>query len=634
MNKYWAFIFFFFINAAEAQVSNDQNAQTVVHLLSYMAQDYGGAVQNGKVISEGEYQEQVEFAQIIRGHLNSLDQQSKKWAPLKTRGELLLQLVKKKEDAQNFSAFALSLKKDVIVLANIATTPKVAPNIKKGQMLYLQNCVSCHGKEGRGDGIDGKDMDPAPTNFHNQERLSQISPYGAFNTIKLGVNGTGMQAFSEQFKDEEIWDLSFYVTHLRYGLDQKENEKKEDLKLSLEEMSLHSDQELAKKYFHSENEQDLQKVAVLRMEFVNRPPPPASAPEHFLEITRNYLKETESKFYEGNQKEALRLSLFSYLEGIEPLEPQLKRHGPKIVSEIEFLMSRWRDAIQKNDTQKFKEVTALIVQKIEEIKTEMVQKESDDWATFSMAAGIILREGLEAVLIIATILTVIKTFQIQGLALWVHAGWISAIFLGVISWFFTGMLLQGAQRELMEAVGSFIAVFVLLSMGLWLHSKREIEKWKKFIQAQTQGFISSGKLMGIAGISFVATFREVFESVVFLRALWINGQSASNNSLLAGVFFAFILVIFLAYLFIHFGAKLPLSKIFSGSAILMLLLAVILAGKGTHALQECGILGINEAPWGGLEILGIFPSFEVATAQILVAIVAFTLWFKAQKRQN
>lgn len=629
------FVFLFSIQVSAADSKNHDQARTAVHLLSYIAQDYPGAVENGVVKDQGEYTEQLEFVGIIIKNLADLKNESPEWELLGAEGKKLLSLCRQKKSAKEVAAFALELRNKIITLGKVASAPLHLPDLKTGKQLFAQNCVSCHGSEGFGDGPMGEGLEPAPTNFHDQERLSQISPFGAFNTIKLGVSGTAMQGFGDTFSDNDIWSLSYYVTHLRYSdkqylLKNEDKDKIQGIYLLLEEASTSSDLDLSKKYFKSDDQENLNLVASLRVDFVNGqngPNDPGAPPQAaFINKANFLLKAAKEAFLANDQESARAFALNAYLEGVEPIEPQLKSLNPSFVSQIELQMSKLRQAINNKNQSTFDQSFNQLNSDLKLAKEMFKESGTSDMGQFLMALGIVLREGLEAVLIVATILTVINAFQIPGLALWVHIGWISALFLGVLSWFFSGMIMGGLQRELLEGLASYFAVLVLLSMGLWLHSKSEVGKWKDFIKGKTQHYISNGKMLGIASLSFVATFREVFETVVFLRALSLEDGKVSGVPVLLGFLTALMLVIVFAILFIKLGQRLPLSKIFSVSSGMMLVLAIILAGKGTHALQEAGIVSLAPISFPFIEILGIYPSLWTVFAQVFIALIALGIW--------
>src|SRR6185369_15891625 len=98
--------------------------------------------------------------------------------------------------------------------------------------------------------------------------------------------------------------------------------------------------------------------------------------------------------------------------------------------------------------------------------------------------------------------------------------------------------------------------------------------------------LNKRNLMGLAFISFTAVFREAFETVLFLRALWIEGGMASKSAMVSGVVSSMALIFILSWAFLKYSASIPIKKLFDFSSSLMGVLAVILIGKGLHSLQE------------------------------------------------
>ena len=192
--------------------SSADSPRLLVHLLDYLAKDYGGAVHDGQVINEMEYREQEEFA----GEALAL---SRRLPELSSDDELatgvahLNDLVKGKAPPDEVSALALRLKARVISIAHVSQVPDRWPSLERGRVLYQQNCVACHGVRGAGDGPAGATLDPRPSNFVSEETGTDMSPFRAFNTIRVGIPGTAMVAWPT-LSDEEVWSLAFYVTSL------------------------------------------------------------------------------------------------------------------------------------------------------------------------------------------------------------------------------------------------------------------------------------------------------------------------------------------------------------------------------------------------------------------------------------
>ena len=130
----------------------------------------------------------------------------------------------------------------------------------------------------------------------------------------------------------------------------------------------------------------------------------------------------------------------------------------------------------------------------------------------------------------------------------------------------------------------------------------------------------------------MAVFREAFETVLFLRALWLEGGMSTKWAMLGGVLGSLGLILFLAWLILKYTAKIPIRQLFDFSATLMILLAVILVGKGIHSLQEVGILGITPSPINlRLELFGFFPTLETTVAQFGILLMPLALWFFGKK---
>ena len=91
----------------------------------------------------------------------------------------------------------------------------------RGRKIYIEACLSCHGKTGLGDGEAGKELVdewgeiiiPANLRLPYIKRGKTIQDI--YQTILTGVNGTPMPGFKGSYKDEELWDLAAFVFYLR-----------------------------------------------------------------------------------------------------------------------------------------------------------------------------------------------------------------------------------------------------------------------------------------------------------------------------------------------------------------------------------------------------------------------------------
>lgn len=609
-------------------------ARTLINLLDYVSQDYTKAVDNGKVINNNEYSEMIDFtseAITLFSSISNQIQATNKQGISKQLSELLI-YIKRKEDKNLIATSAQQIKKQIFSYHLIDVYPEQYPDISKGKTLFLTNCQSCHGATGAADGTLSKTFTPPPANFQDDSLMQLISPLQVFNTARLGIKGTGMRAFDE-LPDNELWEIAFYIKSLRF---EKENSQNKDSlekifksiqpSVSLSDVAHLSDKELQEKFPGSIKEKG---IAALRLH------QPDKGAASSLSLSTAYLDEAFEFYENGNSTLAEEKALYAYLDGIEPLEQQLTAIDANIVQELETKMNNVRTAI------KTKQSPGEVNQEIDDAKISIAKASQllgeqtySFWFSFFVSASILLREGLEAVLIIITILSLLQSLKAKQAIKWVHGGWIAAVFIGFASWFFTGWLISfGSQnRELMEAFGAVIAVVILLYVGFWLHKKTEAKKWQQFVEEKIVRMLNQEKLFGLAFISFIVVFREAFESILFLSSLQMQTDKDSRNGIWLGVLSAIAAVILLAHLLLRFTIKLPIRKLFQYSSVIIVVFAIALAGQGAHAFQEAGWLSVKSIPLNyHSEILGIFPTVQTYTVQIIAIIATIIIWRRSRK---
>ena len=179
------------------------------------------------------------------------------------------------------------------------------------------------------------------------------------------------------------------------------------------------------------------------------------------------------------------------------------------------------------------------------------------WLTFVLSASILLREGLEAFLIIVLILALLRTSQVKKAKRWIHGGWITAVAMGIAGWFFAGWIINisGQHRENMEGIITLIAVITLTYVGFWLHNNSHAEKWKTFVEDKIGKQLQKEKMYGLAFFSFMIVFREAFESILFLQAINLETISKNNSSIDFVPLPAFVLIAYLEALFLRYQKK-------------------------------------------------------------------------------
>ena len=617
--------------AVSCSARADTTAQTIVHMLDYMSVDYPEFVKDGKVLDEAEYKEQREFSGQVIVLLGKLPEVAQR-AELLKQAETLKARIDAKAPGAEVSKLASSLRWRVIEAYKLTVAPKSIPDLKRGAALYAAQCAACHGAQGRGDGPAAKGLDPVPSNFHDRDRMAQRSLYGLYSTITLGVAGTSMSGFG-QITEEERWALAFYVGTL--GLDAERAGKGGELWRAgrgksevgtLRAVATLSDSEIADQYGLD--------IATVFAWLKANPQALAAGKESPIAFSRRLLAESVAAYRAGKRDEAQRLALTSYLEGFELAEASLDTVDRTLRQEVETQMIVYRDLLRRGAPA---DQLAQLAERIDGLLEASAEKLGGEGLSPTTAAVtaffIVLREGLEALLVVAAIVAfLIKSGRREALP-WIHAGWIGALALGFVTWFVASTLIDisGATRELTEGVTALLAAAILLYVGFWLHGKSYAQAWKAFIEQHLKDALQHGTLWALAGLSFLAVYREAFETVLFYQALWQQAGAGAHGSVLIGFLSGAAALAVIAWLILRYSVRLPIGLFFSACSMLMALLAVVFAGHGVKALQEAGVIRADPVSFATVQALGIYPSVQTLTAQFVALAIVIAGFFYASR---
>jgi high-affinity iron transporter len=352
-----------------------------------------------------------------------------------------------------------------------------------------------------------------------------------------------------------------------------------------------------------------------------------------LAVSRDLLAQSLAAYRQGDRDHAGELALAAYLDGFEPVEGVLNARDASIVARVEAGMGQLRAAI--HDGAPVAEVAqrnAEMLSLFDEAERALQPEAGGGTSTFLGALAILLREGLEALLIVVAMITFLIRAERRELLRWVHAGWAIALAAGFATWWAatTFITISGAGRELTEGFGSLLAAAILLFVGIWMHGKAQAGAWQAYVKVKLDKALSHGSNWFLFGLAFIAVYREVFETIIFFAAL---GEQGDGLELVAGVAAAAVLLGLVAWAMLRFSAKLPIAKFFAYSSVLIAVLAVVLAGKGFGALQESGMVGITPLPgFPRILVLGILPSVETLSAQAVTILLLVLGYFVVHRR--
>lgn len=621
-------------SAVFANNSAMQDAEAALHVLDYLGVDYPATVHDGKVLDPAEYAEQLEFSERLTTLMANLPPADPAAERLREQAHQVHALIKQRAPGQELKAISTTMSHDLILTYKVATAPRHLPDIAQAATTFQAHCSGCHGSEGRGDGPDALGLTPAPANFLDRARQDQRSLYGLYNTISLGVEGTAMRSFAEELNSEQRWALAFYVGSLAYppslterGAGRWQQQPPTELN-SLSALTALTMTEAQGRW----GDDGPAVLAYLRQHPEQLMP---KASEN-LALARTKLAESLKAFSTGNREDAQSAAVAAYLEGFEPLENGLRARDPALVQQIEKAMANYRQALRKSTSSEdvqVKHEQALSL--LNQAETRMQDERLSSGAAFFSAFIILLREGLEAILVLAAIAAVlIKTGRRDALR-YLHAGWISALLLGGATWGLASYVIgiSGAGRELTEGITALLAAAVLLYVGFWLHGKTQGQRWQQFVKTRIQNALQGGALWMLALASFLAVYREVFETVLFYQALWLQSTAEAGSALFAGITTAAGLLVLLGWIILRSSLRLPLRLVFNINSVIMLVLAVAFAGHGINNLQEAGHLPVDPVSFPHIGLLGVYPNLEALLTQgALILLIGGILWI--ERRRN
>lgn len=602
-----------------AETGEEAKAKQAWQLFDYVAIDYGGAVSNGAVLKASEYAEMQEFATAAERQLGELPRRDAT-ATLQTQAAGLRRAIANKADPTTVAQLAHGLASGVLKAYAFAIAPVTAPDLRRGAQLFLSQCATCHGPEGHGDGPLADSLDPKPTALSEHLRARERSLFALHQIISNGVNGTAMAGFGV-LPEEDLWALTFFVGTLSYNEVDKAAGAKvwqssanvRQTMAGLDALTQTSEHALAERL----DESSARSVtAYLRTNpqalSTNRP----SA----TSIAKAKLSQSMDAARAGDRATGVKLALSAYLDGFEPVEPALATRNRALFEKIEAGMLAYRAEVAAGTIEDVRASEQSLQLLLDQADHVLATSEHDHAAAFIGALTILLREGLEALLVVVAMVAFLKKAERHDVLVYVHAGWATALSAGGVTWAVATYLVDvsGASRELTEGFSSLFAVVVLLGVGMWMHQKSVADHWQTYLNEKMSSALNKRAAWFLFSLAFIAVYREVFETVLFYAALWTEGN---GWSLLAGLATGMVLLGVLAAILLYTSARLPIGQFFAWSSLLVAVLAVVLAGKGVAGLQEAGWIHTSPVAIPRIEILGIHPSWQTLLAQVAVLLV-------------
>ncbi|MGJ4730711.1 FTR1 family protein [Luteimonas sp. SDU101] len=617
--------------------ASDASVATTWRLLDYIAVDYREAVADGEVVNQLEYDEMLEFSATAASAIAALPDTPQS-AQLQGDAQALERAIADKAAPDRIAAQARGLAALLVQAHPIPLLPATPPRHARGGELYAQLCASCHGPTGAGDGPASAGLDPPPIDFTDRERADERSVFALYQVIEQGLEGTSMVSY-RGLPADDLWALATYTGAIAYpeslagrGKALLEGDAALQARFDLDRYVGQTPADLANELGSAED-------AAAIVAYLRRHPEATQAQqlESALATARGLLREAMAAYRAGDAKAARDLALAAYLDGFEPVEPLLAARDNPLMVRIEAAMAQLRsglaadapaDALQAQVDQ----LDGLFA----EAEQVLGQDSTSATASFVAAFTILLREGLEALLIVIAMIALLRKAERTEMLPWVHGGWLSALVAGAATWVLATWVItiSGASRELSEGFGSLLAAVVLVWVGLWMHGKSHAQAWQRYVRERLGHALGKSSGLFLLGLVFVVVYREVFETILFYAAIWNQG---SQGAVIAGGAAAGLALLAIGWGMMRYSRSLPIGQFFRYSSVMISVLAVVLMGKAVSALQEAGYLPVSWLEgWPRVELLGLYPTLQGVAAQVLVALmlaIGFALSSRSARRE-
>jgi high-affinity iron transporter len=511
--------------------------------------------------------------------------------------------------------------------------PARTPSLARGAEVYQANCASCHGVLGRGDGPAASGLDPKPTNLAHPGLMDQ-SPLDYYRRITIGVVGTAMPSFELRLPAQDRWAVALYASLLRLP------SPSGDIPPALDSFPVTgrmSDTEI----LGALEAGDTSAVAQARVAAIRsaQPDATANATAHVFGQVRSQLESTYVLARKGDSS-ANTSAMDAYMT-FERVERGVRAKNPKLAAELEEEFAALRTRVAGGGTSaeldSIQQRLALGLEKAERSVGDSLSPAN----LFFQSFVIMLREGLEAILIVGALMTFLAKMGAShrkrdinlGVAAAIGASLITAVVVETV------FHLTPARQEVLEGATMVVATVVLFYVSYWLLSKMEVAKWNHFVKSKVNDALTSGSSLALASAAFLAVYREGFETVLFYKALFLTeGPGGGGMSIVAGILVGATILVGVYIGISRFGVRLPLKPFFGLTSAFLYYMAFVFAGKGIADLQEGGVVPTTIVAWAPrLPTLGIYPTVESLLAQGVLAILllaALTWTFVIQPRRQ
>ncbi|HEX5385556.1 MAG TPA: FTR1 family protein, partial [Gemmatimonadales bacterium] len=473
-----------------------------------------------------------------------------------------------------------------------------------------------------------------PANLTDAAALSGASPLDFYRRIAIGVAGTAMPAFETRLSAQDRWAAAAYATLLRlppphgavppalraFATTAKMSDA--ELSIALGDVGVGAAAQGA-----ALDSAALAHVAAAR---AAQAPRDEAAAQVFATV-RTQLDSAYALAHGGDGAAASTAALDAYMT-FEQVEQGVRTKNAALAGALEESFATLRTRAAGGATPaELSAIRGRLAGELENAERTLGEALSP-LNLFFQSFVILVREGLEAILVVGALMTFLVRTGAGHRKRDIHIGVGAAIVASLLTAFAleTVFLLSPAKREALEGLTMVVATGVLFYVSYWLLSKMEVAKWNHFVRGKVQDALTSGSALALASAAFLAVYREGFETVLFYKALFLAGGSGSSSAAVVAGIAAGSVVLAVVYLAINrFGVRLPLKPFFAVTSAFLYYMAFVFAGRGIAELQEGGYIATTVLSWAPrVPALGIYPTAESLAAQgvLLALLVVALVW--------
>ncbi|MDR3264859.1 MAG: FTR1 family iron permease [Synergistaceae bacterium] len=327
------------------------------------------------------------------------------------------------------------------------------------------------------------------------------------------------------------------------------------------------------------------------------------------EDAKNWVNDAYFGYYE---KEGVERAVLSYISG-------------KRASTVEYQFGIVKKLMTEGaGNREIRASLDLLSKMLHEDADQLDGKEESAVGVFLASLVIILREGFEAILVIAAIAAYLIRSGNGRQTRVVYASGVAALVASALAAVAIQIVFEvsGANQEIIEGVAMLLAVFVLFFVSNWMVSKAEAEAWKSYIEGKVQAAVETGSSFALGAAAFLAVFREGAETILFYQALL--AETGTHGSMVWAGFAVGCVALVAIFVIVRYGSLvIPIRTFFMGTSILMYIMSIAFAGGGVKELQEADVISVTPVNFiESIDILGIYPTVETLLPQAVLLILA------------